>query len=668
MTAKAEKAGGVELFVSTKGNDAWSGRRATPNAAKTDGPFATLQRALDEIPTLKGAAGLQPPVSIALRGGTYFLSEPVTIAPRHSGVYAWDGRQKKEQRVPVTLAAYKDEKPVLSGGTRITGWRKTKIGARNVWVAELPEVAAGKRYFRQLFVNGKRRFRPRLPAKGLFRIAGLPDATPETPLREGQRRFEYADGDLHNWRNLQDVEVVILQRWIEARMRVRGVDEANRLVTLSARTRFVLRDDHEAHRQEGTEYYVENVFEALTKPGQWYLDRNKGLLYYLPRPGEDMKTAEVVAPRLAQVLLVKGGGKAGPVQELHVRGIAFSHTEWFYPGSRACSMQAACDVPAAVSLDHARGCSFERCNFVHLGTYGVELLDGCSDVELRHCRIADLGAGGIRIWHGARRNTVADCVIADGGLIFLSAVGVLIGKSSGNQVLHNHIHHFCYTGISVGWTWGYAESEAYGNIVEYNHVHDIGQGMLSDMGGIYTLGVSPGTRIRYNLFHDVRSRGYGGWGIYTDEGSTDILIENNIAYNCNRGTFHQHYGRENVVRNNIFAFGGPTQIERTRIEPHSSFTFEHNIVYFEGLDVLGKQWAKPAAVFGGNLYWSTTGTNLNFGGRTFAEWQAEGMDAGSLIADPKFVNVSTRDFRLWKDSPALKTGFVPFDLSTVGPR
>ena len=428
--------------------------------------------------------------------------------------------------------------------------------------------------------------------------------------------------------------------------------------------------------RDGATYYLANVREALDEPGQWYLDRPAGKLYYLPRRGETLDDLEVIAPVLSDVVRIEGaeasGGNAGrTVDCLHFEGITFSHCEW-QPDDEAirhATPQASCHVPGAVLVQNGNHVIFRRCAVTHVGGYGMGLTAGSRNVRLLHCTVSDSGAGGIKIWHGCRRNTVADCDIGDGGHLYHSGVGVLVGKSSGNKLIHNHVHDFDYSGFSIGWTWGYAEGEAYGNIIEYNHVHHIGRGMLSDMGGIYTLGVSPGTRIRHNIFHDIEARGYGGWAIYTDEGSTDILIENNLSYRSKHAGFHQHYGRDNMVRNNIFAFGGTAQIQRTRPETHNSFFFRHNLLVFdqEG-EVLAGNWSGGKADIDFNLYCHLGGKPLTFDKRSFKQWQRAGYDRHSRIADPGFVDPVNADFRLKPNSPAASIGFRPFDLSTAGPR
>jgi hypothetical protein len=197
------------------------------------------------------------------------------------------------------------------------------------------------------------------------------------------------------------------------------------------------------------------------------------------------------------------------------------------------------------------------------------------------------------------------------------------------------------------------------------------------MGGIYTLGVSTGTRLRYNLIHDVECLRYGGWGIYPDEGTTDLLAERNVVYRCSSAPFHQHFGRENLVTNNILAYGGDFQVMQTRAQDHVTLVFKNNVVYFDRGEVLGGNhlrrlmegnWSRENIVFERNLYFDASGRPPTFLGRPLADWQAAGFERGSLVADPLFVDPEGGDFRLSPGSPAKEIGFEAIDLSDVGPR
>jgi parallel beta-helix repeat protein len=305
------------------------------------------------------------------------------------------------------------------------------------------------------------------------------------------------------------------------------------------------------------------------------------------------------------------------------------------------------------------------------------LADGCRENRVSGNELAHLAAGGIRMNGGAAKspealrtgqNVIADNHLHHLGEVYPAGVGILSQHADKTTIAYNHIHHLYYTGISVGWVWGYAPSVSAGNLIEGNLIHDIGQKVLSDMGGIYMLGVSPGTVVRGNVIHNVESFGYGGWGIYTDEGSTGIVIENNLVHRTKSGGFHQHYGKENLVRNNIFALAKEGQLMRSRAEPHSSFTFEHNIVYANGTPLFAKNWTGDKFTIDYNLYWDAGNKNPAFPGGTFADWQKRGHDTHSLVADPGFIDPAKGDFRLKAGSPAEKVGFKPFAYSTAGVR
>jgi len=667
----------LDFYVSKDGNNRWSGTRPSPDRQGCDGPFATIAAAQRAVRAFRRQdPQAQRTIRIHLREGTHFLNRPLTLGPADSGLPErgqWN--RIEEPAHPVIYRAYRNETAILSGGRRITGWTVGERNGRRVWTADLPAVREGRWHFRQLWVNGERRERPRLPRSGEYRIQRVLDARFKGTWREtvlvGAKRFGYAAGDINpKWKNLSDVELQFLPLWISVRVGIRSVDPRRRIVHLDRKSQFRLTDE----QGRGAPYTVENVFEALQDPGQWNLDRAEGRLYYLPRPGETPDTAEVIAPRLPQILRLEGKpGKGAKVRNVIFEDLVFSHNEWTPPPDWSGSIQGAYEVCGAGSIRHARDCDFRRCTVAHTNTYGIDLPDGCEEIRISRCRLYDLGAGGVKIHRGNRQNIVSDCEIGDGGRVYPDGQGVFVGRSSGNRILHNHIHDFYASGIAVGWEWACPESLTDGNVIEWNHVHDLGKGRLSDLGGIYTMCVSPGTRIRYNLVHDISARQYGAAGIYTDEGSSYILIENNLVYRTHHAAYMHHFGHDNEVRNNIFAYDGWGLLCLGRAVSRRSYVMERNIFLNRNSAIIGPGYGKPAwspevALFRNNLYWSERSRTPRFDGMTFAQWRRTGTDEGSRVADPCFVCPAEGDFRLKKTSPAFRLGFVPFDLSNVGPR
>jgi hypothetical protein len=669
------RAEGPDLYVSPRGNDAWSGKLAEPG--EKDGPFATIARAQAAVKELRKTLPKPRTITVQIRGGTYYLADPLEFGPEDSGA----------KDAPVVYAAAKGETVVLSGGRRLQGGHWGEANGRKAWIVDLPDVKDGKWRFRQLFVNGGRRERTRLPKQGEYRIESLPGYTGDF-LRSPTRKFVYAPGHIEaTWRNLRDVEVVGITRWLDNRLPIESVDAASRTVTFDRPSLFALL----ANDKPGP-YWVENVYEALDAPEQWYLDRPRGELYYLPRPGEEMADAEIIAPQLAQVVRVIGKPDA-PVHDLRFEGLTFAHTEWQPPADYASSLQAGIEVPGAVLCDYAARCAIVGGAIEHIGNYGVEVGVGCADLEIARNRITDLGAGGVRIGHffswetdgsgqltergrqrkaampagpHSQRIIVADNEIAHGGRFTPEAVGVFVGDNAHCQIVHNHIHDLYYSGISVGSVQDFGPCQATSNVIEYNDLHDLGQGMLSDLAAIYTCS-TPQSRIRFNRIHDVSRRDYGGWGIYPDEGSHDLLIQKNLVYRCQDGGLFVHHSRDITVENNIFALSRGAQIDRGGIGGFE-LTFRRNIVVggraigSYGDDHVGRDTCQ----FDQNLYWNA-GQEITFGKRSLSQWQALDQDKQSLVADPLFEDAAAGKFKLSEKSPAGKIGFEAWN-EEVGPR
>jgi len=598
-----------------------------------DGPLSSLSAARDAIRKLR-EGGATESMTVVVRAGTYRLSETFKLESADSNV---------------TYEAYPNERPVISGGKVIGGWKKVR---GSIWSAPVTVD------FHQLFINGRRAQRARAPNYGYYRIDG--PSSQDKPFQ-----LKYRGNEVHkSWEASGGVEVIALLAWAEIRMPITKVDEATHTATLAGNPR-------PSNKEVDARYWIENAPDALDMAGEWYLDKQTGTVSYWPVAGENLAQDEVVAPVLQRLVEIDGAN------HVTFRGLDFRHADWAIGPQGYADTQAADEALAAVEVVAADGSRIEQCRFSELGGYAVWFGRGSKHGRIAGNQIFDMGAGGIKIGETVKRaedldqnydNEISDNQIHNLGLVYPAAIGIWVAQSSRNTISHNDVHDLSYTAISVGWTWGYAANLCDHNTIEFNHLYNIGKGVLSDMGAIYTLGVQAGTVIRNNLIHDVTSFTYGGWGIYPDEGSSDMVIENNIVYRTKSAGFHQHYGGNNTVRNNIFALGSEYQIMRTRAEDHLSFTFERNIVYFESGLLLGSNWSGSQFRMNRNLYWDARGNAIRPAGKSWEEWKAAGQDTESVVADPLFIDPASGNFTLSSLSPAWALGFQAIDMSTVGPR
>ena len=370
---------------------------------------------------------------------------------------------------------------------------------------------------------------------------------------------------------------------------------------------------------------------------------------------------------LTEFVRFAGNAEKGEfVRHVTLRGLTFHHADWVLDAKGNSSTQAAVEVPATITADGALNCAIEGCEVAHVGTYGIWFRRGCKDCRIQRNRLFDLGAGGIRVGEDraakvdvaeTSRTLVDNNHIFNGGRIYPGCVGIWVAQSSGNRISHNDVHDLYYTGISVGWNWGLEPNRTSNNVIEFNHVHDLGHGVLSDAGLIYCLGVSPGSVIRNNVFHDLwpYSAPALGWGIYLDAQCGNYLVESNLVYNTlSGGLMFNNGGHEHVIRNNIFALSANQALWPYFEKRPNTFRAQHRLPHTGptlipyGERSLNERLAAKESLgdWDNNLYWHTAGPDaLRFfhrssangrpsvwtstrGLRTRSSWTPPGMISG----------------------------------------
>jgi len=686
----------ADFYLSTKGSDSWSGTLAAPNAQGTDGPFATLERARDAVRDLKKRKLTD--ILVLIREGTYRLAKTVVFGLEDSG----------EGDSIVTYAAYPGETPVFSSGREIKGWKKVTAE-----LPGLPKEAIGK--LRVAKVSD--RFLTLYDAEGL-----LPRAQSErfVPLKGSSKtQLRFPEGRLKNWPNVEDVEILVrpTRAWIMNVLPLVSVDEEAGIACTAIPATYGM-------NKIGC--WVENVLEALDEPGEWVLNTKEGKVYLWPR-GE----SPVVAPQLIEFIRVEGkinkqGPKDIPVRNLCFRGLTFKHGERYTLTQNDAGLQHDWDMfdkaNALVRLRGTENCAIEDCHFLHSGSGAIRVdLHGQKN-KISGNHIEHLGGGGILLCgYGPgtkdvnKNNLVYNNDIHHVGEIYWQSPGIFLCQSGENRVANNLIHHTNYTGLIVSGIvirffvhqdnresvrtirWHEIGNlpenpepddvrpylHTRNNLIELNEIHHVMQ-ILGDGNGIYIRGAGPGNVIRRNYVHHLLAATNAQGAIRTDGGQMDTLIIGNVLYKCNSQGMTLKLN--NRFENNIIAdVIAPRGIYLKIVEGPMTGASNKRNIYYSSLadctfvsepgpgkgnvdeDSRGREPARMKDIESDwNIYCCKAEPSL--GQKTMKKLQSDGVDAHSLAADPMFVDPEKGDFRLKPDSPALKMGFVPFDMSKVGLR
>jgi hypothetical protein len=520
------------FHVAVDGNDANSGTQ--------DRPFASVEHARDVIRTINST--MKGPILVNIHGGTYPLSQSIKFTTGDSGQNGFD----------IIYRAAEGESPVFSGGVRVTGWQK--IPDSPLWKTELQNVGV----FRQLYVNGVRAQRAASPkpVTGLHWLAG------DFSDRDG---ITMSSPKLPEISRPQDLELHWIYDWKDMRLPVKDIEkntDGTKTIWMKqpyfSYALWMGSGNNGAHKwfpKYDVPFYLENAFELLDQPGEWYYNPDTHELFYLPRDGEELNTANVIIPQTQTLLEITGGLVGQEVHNLVFDGLSFAYAGWTRANEKGVFGWQAQNLiariggwgeynqemtPAHVQVNSAHDIRFERCRFEHMGAVGLDLNNNVYAVTVQGNLFHDISDGAIVLgsWNHvyitapSTQATVHDNLIANNlikavGVEYWGAPAITAYYVNNMQIVHNEISDLPLTGIMLGWGWSSTldSTTSHDNHVVNNLITDFTQ-RGRDSGGIYTLGQQPGTIIEGNVMRRMN----GDYGcLYTDEGSAYITLKNNVC-------------------------------------------------------------------------------------------------------------------------------------------
>jgi hypothetical protein len=626
----ARMAFGTDFYVSPQGDDG--------NPGTLEQPFRTLERARDAVRALRGSNQGQVPVggvTVWLRGGRYELRETFVLSPEDSGQ---EGR-------PVAYRAYAEERPVLSGGHVIRGWKKVEgnlpglpeAAKGKTWAASLPEARDGKWHFRQLWADGRRLTRARWPNQGEFSFRVV-DALvlPADVRREPNALQHWRQEVVRSWKTIEPLDPEVVRAfpgkglpddlghgtaelctrnsggW--ATIRVPVEKAVGTQMTMAAPIGYLWHYWGSMHMMCGptSTGHVENALSLLDQAGEWYLERKTGLLCYIPGQGENPDAEQFVAPKLRQLVCIRGTVRT-PVSFVELRGLRLEHADWplpscgyrpmlgcYYgtqmtplaveppvaPGSlRPKDKDPEYCLPAAVDLAYAENCLLELCRVGHVGASGIGLGEGCRHNRVLGCEVFHAGGNGIHagLPHGP--------ICAED-----FAWNRPEDEPQTSEIANCYVHH---NGQMDWGAYGIISSYCRGNRIAHNLVE---QQPYSGICACFTMAAFPSQRdedvtVEYNhVHHVVLTMGDAG-GIYSKDGvSKSSAIRGNLIHDIggnspgNNGIFLDDgsYGFH-LEDNMVHHVKVPVRFNRTS---HERFTWGPN--YF-GVADAPSQW--PASLY-----------------------------------------------------------------------
>lgn len=575
------------FYVAPGGSDTNDGSEAAP--------FKTITAAQKAVRAINGT--MTGDIVVYLREGTYSLTNTVNFTEADGGK---DGHY-------VRYKAYPGENPLITGGIPVTGW-SIHDEKNNIWKAEGVETN-----FRQLYVNGTKASRacfPNMVAAPEKGVGGMDhDFVRLTKVDSTGRAFDVSADYIKNIKNIENVEIHVMIAWAESILRLEKAEVNGGTAKLIPKDPERTKLFHRAYPMLGTAFmsnppkqqvfYLENSYDLLDAEGEWFLDEKEHVLYYKPRKGEDMQSANVVAPRINTLFSVLGKDTKNKVGYMAFEGLTFAHSNYLRPSEEGfLDLQAAnfnIDVlpdpgrgnweklnsnkyllwrpDAGFRVENAHHFLVQGCTFTQMAATGLDFVSGTNDDMIQGNTFFEIGAAGIMIGKFApdtlseihegynptdkdeisTRDTIMNNLVTNVTNEHQGAVGIGAGYPRDIVIEHNEVSYTYYSGISVGFGWTKKVTAMTNNHINWNNIHHISR-LLCDSGPIYTLSnQGTGSEIQHNYMHDYGASKWSDYWvlpIYLDEGSSGFTVKENVYKNSPSGIGQNQAGSNNLQQAN----------------------------------------------------------------------------------------------------------------------
>ena len=658
----------ITYYISPEGDDA--------NAGDIGSPLRTIHQAQRLATSHWG----KKPIDFVLMDGIHYLDSCVVISSRQSG--------NKDN--PVTYKAQHEGKAMLSGGKQITlNWKLWKDG---IFCASMTDEQI--KDIDQLYVNGKRKAMARYPnrnGKNVFDAWDLSHSIAEDPQND-----LFHPKRVVRWKNPQGAYIHAMHASLWGDM--------HWVVTGTQKEKLVYEGGWQNNRPSAMHpvyRIIENVFEELDEPGEWFYDNAQRVLYYYPEKGEVMAEAKVEGVRLTELVRFEGT-QSSPVAYTSLEGLVFRHAARTFMENREPLLRSDWTIcrKGAVTYWGAENCSMKNCEFDQVGGNSICVNDYNRNLLFHGCYFHEGGANGIAfignpsavrspLFRYGNQNyaemdrtpgpkndlypancKVEECLFTLTGRVEKQTAPIEISMSRGITVSHCSIYDVPRAGINI------SEGTFGGHTIEYcdvfNTVLETGDhGSFNSWGRdrFWTPDIKTTAAevekdsmlthldmLECNILRNNRWRCDYGWDVDLDDGSSHYRIYNNVLLS---GGLKFREGYDRIATNNI--------IVNNSLHPHVWYTesgdiFKHNIVFGPYRPIAmnicipeGEKWGKELDY----NFFAVTDTNVK-------RYTEDGCDKNSLVGDPLFVDAAAGNYKVRSESPAFKIGFKNFDMQNFG--